>query len=97
MNTRDGGAQHASTPLRLRPELVWQEVDDQVVVLDPATSTYHAITGAGTHLWPSLVAGTSREELQARMQQSFGIEADVARTDLEVFLAELAPFLRPGA
>lgn len=83
-----------STTIQTRAELVWQEVDDQVVVLDPGSSTYHGITGAGTTLWPLLVRGTTREELVAELVTAFSIEETRAREDVSVFLTELAPFLR---
>ncbi|MEZ0165663.1 PqqD family protein [Kineococcus sp. LSe6-4] len=83
-----------STTIRTRADLVWQEVDDQVVVLDPGTSTYHGVTGAGTTLWPLLVRGTTRAELVAELRSVFSVEAARAEDDVEVFLTELAPFLR---
>ncbi len=83
-----------STTIRTRAELVWQEVDDQVVVLDPGSSTYHGVTGAGTTLWPLLVRGTTRDELVAELRAVFSIDGSRAEEDVEVFLAELAPFLQ---
>lgn len=83
-----------STTIRTRAELVWQEVDDRVVVLDPGSSTYHGVTGAGTTLWPLLVQGTTRTELVAELRSVFSIDGPRAEQDVEVFLTELAPFLR---
>ncbi|MEZ0491235.1 PqqD family protein [Kineococcus sp. TBRC 1896] len=83
-----------SRTVQTRSELVWQEVDGQVVVLDPGSSTYHGVTGAGTTLWPLLVRGTTRDELVAELVAVFSLDEPVARQDVAVFLAELAPFLR---
>jgi hypothetical protein len=75
-------------------ELVWNEVDDQIVVLDTATSTYHAVSGAGVTLWPLLVEGTTRADLLVHLTDTFDVPAERAEADLEAFLDSCAPLLR---
>lgn len=75
-------------------DLAWNEVDDQVVVLDTTTSTYHAVSGAGVALWPLLVEGTTRADLLERLTSTFDVPAERAAADLEAFLASCAPLLR---
>ena len=82
-----------SQVIRARADLVWQEVEDQVVLLDPGTSTYHGVTGAGRILWPLLVTGTTHEDLVAELQRVFEIDAARASGDIDTFLEELTPFL----
>ncbi len=75
-------------------ELAWNEVDDQIVVLDTTTSTYHAVSGAGVALWPLLVEGTTRQALLERLTSTYDVPADRAAADLEAFLSSCAPLLR---
>ncbi|NAZ86673.1 PqqD family protein [Kineococcus indalonis] len=75
-------------------ELAWNEVDDQIVVLDTATSTYHAVSGAGVVLWPLLVEGTTRADLLERLTGTFDVDRERAEADLDAFLASCAPLLQ---
>ncbi|GAA0297231.1 hypothetical protein GCM10009528_12860 [Kineococcus aurantiacus] len=75
-------------------ELAWNEVDDQIVVLDTTTSTYHAVSGAGVALWPLLVAGTTRADLLEALRRTYDIPGDRAEADLDAFLADCGPLLR---
>lgn len=75
-------------------DLAWNEVDDQIVVLDTTTSTYHAVSGAGVALWPLLVEGTTRAGLLERLTTTFDVPAERAAADIEAFLASCAPLLR---
>ena len=75
-------------------ELAWNEVDDQIVVLDTATSTYHAVSGAGVVLWPMLVAGATRADLLERLTGTFEVDRGRAEADLDAFLASCAPLLQ---
>lgn len=81
--------------ISVRPDLVWQEIDEQVVLLDPATSTYHGISGAGTTLWPLVTSGTDRSELVEELVRVYEIDPERADRDVEEFLNQLAPFLNP--
>ncbi|WP_337059262.1 PqqD family protein [Kineococcus sp. G2] len=77
-------------------ELAWNEVDDQIVVLDTTTSTYHAVSGAGVALWPLLVEGTTRADLLERLTTGFEVPRERAEADLDAFLTSCAPLLRAG-
>jgi hypothetical protein len=80
-------------PVAVRPDLVWQEVDDQIVLLDPRTSTYHGITGAGTGLWSMITTGTTRADLVAELVRTYDLDPERASRDVDAFLTELRPFL----
>lgn len=75
-------------------ELAWNEVDDQIVVLDTTTSTYHAVSGAGVTLWPLLVEGTTRADLLEVLRRTYDVPGDRAEADLDAFLDACTPLLR---
>lgn len=70
--------------------LEWREVEGEVVALDLRSKTYLAVNRTGAALWPALVSGADREELLARLLETFSVSRDQAAADLDEFLAELA-------
>ncbi len=76
-----------SATLRLRAgKLNWRIIDDEVVLLDGAESTYLATNAAGTLLWRALSDGATREELVARLVAEYGIGDARAGADTDSFL-----------
>jgi hypothetical protein len=76
--------------LRLRGEaLAWREVGEETIALDLDASLYLAANSSGTLLWNELAAGTTRDALVSRLVQVYGVEPDVAATDVDEFLAAL--------
>jgi hypothetical protein len=76
--------------LKLRDEAVdWRHVEDEIVVLDRASSKYLAVTGSGVTVWPLLVEGSDRGALVAAIRERFDVDADTAARDLDDFLATL--------
>ncbi len=70
--------------------VAWQEIDGQTVLLDVEHSRYLGINATGTLIWRALVAGTTRCELIAQLQQEFGITQAQASADVDAFIAGCA-------
>lgn len=76
--------------LRLRSEaLVWREIDNELVAVDIAASSYLSTNQTGALLWQMLSEGTTRKALIDRLVESFGISADRAAADIDNFLQSL--------
>lgn len=76
--------------LRLRGDrMAWQAVDGEVVGLDLLAARYFGANATGSLLWPLLSKGTSREELERVLLDTFGIDTDRARADVDSFLVAL--------
>jgi len=71
------------------PELVWVEVQDEVVILDTRTSRYLSLNESAARLWAELGKGTTEEHMVSLLQQTYGIEAEVAKRDVASFVASL--------
>lgn len=67
----------------------WRRVGEEVVVLDMAEQRYLAVNPSGSVLWPLLDRGAAPEELVATLAEGFGLPHDVARHDVEAFVADL--------
>lgn len=76
--------------LRLRSEeLLWREVDDEIVILDLRRSVYASLNASGRTLWLRLAAGATDEELAMELERVHGCAQDVARQDASAFLDNL--------
>ena len=78
------------TPLRLRQgSLDWRAIDDEIVMLDGEQSQYLATNASGTLLWKTLQEGATRAQLVELLVSRYAIAEEQARSDTDVFLAEL--------
>lgn len=75
--------------LRLRPGVEWQQVDDEVVALDLASSAYLAVNDTGALLWPLVAAGTTEGQLVDALTARFTVDVERARADVGAFVARL--------
>ena len=71
------------------PELVWTKVDSEVVVLDTRTSRYSSLNESAAELWLALSEGATVAEMEALLQEQYGIEGAVAAEDVSRFLEML--------
>lgn len=71
------------------PELVWTQVQDEVIVLDTRNSCYSSLNKTAAKLWVALSAGTSITEMEASLQEDYGIDAETAKTDVANFVQVL--------
>lgn len=75
--------------LRLREGVEWQQVDDEVVVLDLNASAYLAVNDTGAVLWPLVAEGASERRLAEELTARLGIDGEPARTDVAAFVDRL--------
>jgi Coenzyme PQQ synthesis protein D (PqqD) len=79
------------TSMRLRSEgLSWREIDGEAVLLDLRSSTYFRTNRSGTLLLKALVDGDrDRDDLIARLRDSYGLTTDQAEHDVDSFVTRL--------
>jgi hypothetical protein len=77
------------TKLRVRSaNLTWQQVDDEIVVLDLTTSRYLSLNGTAVRLWQRLVDGAGVNELAGDLSDEFDVPNSQARADVVAFLEQ---------
>jgi enolase len=76
--------------VRLRDGVEWRHVDDEILALDTASSTFFNTNRAGALLWSELSEGRTRADLVEKLVMKYDIEATTARRDLDAFLDSLA-------
>lgn len=70
-------------------DLSWQDLDEEIVVLDLGGSTYLRLNGTGATLWRRLSEGAERDDLVATLTSEYEVEASRAEQDVNAFLAQL--------
>ena len=70
-------------------EVMWREVEGEAVILDLKTSTYLTTNATGARMWKLLQEETTPAELERHLVGTYGISEDVARQDVDAFLAML--------
>ncbi len=74
--------------LRPRPDLAWQELDGSVVIVDLDGRVALGLNASGSLLWRHLCAN-GREGLERALGEAFGLSAEAAERDVQVFVALL--------
>jgi hypothetical protein len=71
-------------------ELVWKEIDGDVVVLDGRDAVYLTVNGSGALLWRMLAESSTREDLVGALTDAYEVDEAQAATDTDAFLGELS-------
>jgi len=75
-------------PLRRSPDLAWQSIGEETVVMDLAGRRVLGLNAAGGLLW-SLLEERDETALAGALVERFEVEPDRARDDVREFLASL--------
>ena len=82
----------ASLPVQVTvpDDVLWQRVDDRVVLLDLRSAEYHALNESGTTMWTLLVESDDVSTARDRLCSIYAASETVLVDDLAHFIAELA-------
>jgi hypothetical protein len=79
--------------IRVHPDVVWRDVDGEIVLLNVVTGQYFGLDEVGSRVWVLLTsdgdAGASLEVLRDRVVAEFEVEAPAAQADLTDLLTQL--------
>lgn len=67
-------------------DVIWREVDGDVVGLDLRSSRYFTLNATAAQLWKLLEHDAEEDELVDALVRDHGVEPDRARTDVGAFL-----------
>lgn len=76
------------TKLRRDPDVVVTDLDDELVLLDPATQGMYTLNRVGREVWMNL-DGRSATEVAEMVAERYGLEATRARQDVGAVVREL--------
>ena len=76
--------------MKLRTDdLAWENVDDEIIVLDSRASRYYRLNGSGALLWAMLDDGATRADMVSKLRGTYSIDEDIATNHLDTFIADL--------
>ncbi|ACV80781.1 PqqD family protein [Nakamurella multipartita] len=76
--------------IRIRPDdIVWQDLDGELVILDLKRSAYLATNATGTLLAKYLTEPRTLAELADHLVAEFGIDRELALADAQAFVTQL--------
>lgn len=68
----------------------WREVDDEVVILNAATTCYYSLNDTGTFIWRLLLDNHSTlDALEANLASRHDLSSDRVRGDVASFITQL--------
>lgn len=71
-------------------DLVWRDLEGEVVLLDLRASMYYSLNQTGSLLWSCLEQPSSPEELVRAVVEEYGVSVEQAREDVDGFLDMLS-------
>lgn len=80
--------------MKIKEEYILQNIADKWVVIDTNARSVNfnrilSLNNSGKFLWEQLEQGATFDELVNALTESFGIDEDLARKDVEKFIREL--------
>jgi hypothetical protein len=79
--------------IRVHQDVVWRDVDGEIVLLNVVTGQYFGLDDVGSRVWLLLQqdgdAGTSLETLRDRVVGEFDVDGPTATADLTALLQQL--------
>ena len=83
----------AKTPtgqnLRVNADVLWQRLDDEVIVMQLQTDHIYSLNHTGARFWELLVAGKDLPSIQLELENEFGVTAEILAAEIEKTLAVL--------
>ena len=67
------------------PEVLFQEVAGEAVLLNMKTEQYHGLDPVGTRMWTLMASGITFEETKQALLKEFDVEEDRLAADLKEF------------
>ena len=72
------------------PDVAFQRVDDEVVLVHLKTNQIFALNATGARFWELLAEGRTRDEIEATMGTEFAVAPEVLTAEIDDLLAALA-------
>jgi hypothetical protein len=79
------GERRRRSGLRVDSRLAWQQVEDQVVLLDLSDGTVVGLNPTASHIWP-LLEELDEEAIVTSVVDTFDVSPDTARADVRTFV-----------
>jgi len=80
--------ENESNPLR-RQDLIWREVDREVVILSSDNKRMHVLNDVGSRIWALLDGEHRKEDILRAISHEYEAAENEMETDISEYLSEL--------
>ena len=74
----------------IEEDVVWRDLDGEVVILNLATGLYYGLEGAGSRMWQLLAEHRSTDAVADLLAEEYDVERPRLARDLETLVHRLA-------
>ena len=78
------------TSNEISEDVIWTEVDGEVVILNIASGVYFSVGGVGTRIWSLIVEQLASEEIITRLLSEFEVDETKLKEDFNSMVRDLA-------
>jgi hypothetical protein len=79
----------SAQPLRVHADVLWQRLDDEVIVMQLKTDQIYSLNHTGARLWELLAGGKDLRSIRVELENEFSVSPDRLATEIEETLALL--------
>ena len=77
------------TTVSIPESVLWQEVGDEIVLLDVNGGEYHGLNDVGSRIWRALEQHEDVVSAYEDLCEAYEVDPDVLRSDLDEFITRL--------
>jgi len=74
---------------KINDEILWREVDDEVVIVDPDRDDYFYLNSTGKEIWELINKGCSIEKIIEVVSNKYKEDREKIRKDIKKFIDNL--------
>lgn len=75
--------------IQISPQVIFQELDGEEVLLDLATERYYGLNDVGARMWQLLAESGDTAAVRARMLEEYAVPAETLERDLSALILRL--------
>lgn len=70
------------------PNVVWSELDNEVIVLDTSSGDFYSLNETATEVWKALESTRSPQDIAVTLSNKYGIALEQAEADVAELVEE---------
>jgi len=72
------------------PELIWQTVDNELVIVSPSQGKVRALNGLGSIVWQMINGKQTVGQIRSLLSETYSnVQAETLEADLHAFISDL--------
>lgn len=87
VNSNTAAAITAAETLRPSPDVLWQRLDDQVILMHLKTDRIYSLNSTGARFWELIAGGTKLAAVRRELGAEFDVTPEVLAAEVEGILA----------